>query len=71
MWQMRGGAAQVQEEPLILDRATSRQLSAPQASEGSGLHPLKACRQARLPDPACVGAARSNYAPQDTAQQQV
>ena len=65
------GAGQVQQEHLLLDRATSRQLSAPQALEDSGLHPLKACRQARMPEPAYVGAAVNNHTPHDTAQQQV
>ena len=65
------GAAKVQQEHLILDQATSRQLSAPQTVEDPGSHALKACQQARLPDPACVIAAIRNHAPQDTAQQQV
>ena len=68
---MLGGPAQVQQEQSILDRAASRQLSAQQAIEDAGLHPLKACWQARLPELACVGAAIGNHAPQDTAQCQV
>ena len=65
------GAAQVQQEHLILDRATSRQPSAPQAVEDLGLHPLKACRQARMPEPAYVRAAVCNPTTQDTARLQV
>ena len=65
------GAAQVQQEHLMLDRAISRQLSAPQAVGDSGLHPPKACRQARLPEPAYAGAAIGSQAPQDTAHPQV